>query len=200
MSTPTPQPSPPETLLPPASTPLERALSRTLGRFDPPRVIPTLWNADTCPASLLPYLAWAMAVDEWDHGWSVEKKRAVVREQRAIHKSKGTPASIRRALAAIGQPDAEIIERADCVKRNGTAPRTGIHRRRGLDGWASYRVVLKRAVTVDQAYQIKRLLAATQRNCVHLIAIDFSAAAIRRNGTARRDGSFTRGVVNTRIE
>ena len=45
-------------LLPPSSTPLERAIEQTQARFDPPLRIPGLWNSDTCPASFLPYLAW----------------------------------------------------------------------------------------------------------------------------------------------
>lgn len=188
-----------DTLLPPASTPLERRLAGTLGRFEPPAVVPTLWNPDTCPPSVLPYLAWSLSVDEWDNGWSIEKKRTVIKEARKIHQEKGTVAAIRRALASIGQPDAEIIERADCVRRNGTAKRNGLRRRGGLAAWATRRIVLKRPVTVDQAVLIKRLLEAVGRNCVHTIAIDYSQASLRRNGTAKRDGSYTRGVVKTSL-
>lgn len=182
-------------LLPPATTPLERAIEQTQARFSPPLRIPALWNADTCPASFLPYLAWSMSVDEWDHGWGVEKKRAVIREARIIHQQKGTPAAIRRALASIGQPDAELIERADSIKRNGVALHDGTNRRNGRPGWATYRVIIKRTVTIDQAQQIRRLLAAVQRNCVHLVAIDFRRATLRRNGAAFRAGTYTRGVV-----
>lgn len=188
-----------ETLLPPASTPLERALSLTTGRFRPPVRVAALWNPDTCDPAVLPYLAWALSVDEWDHGWPVEKKRAVVAAAREIHQTKGTPYSIRRALAAIGQPDADLIERADWLHRDGTGLRDGTYQRGGAGGWATYRVILKRPVTIDQAWQIKRILAATQRNCVHLIAVDFAKATLRRNGQAARNGAYTRGVVNTSI-
>ena len=191
--------SDPDTLLPPSSTPLERAASRSMARFAPPRIVPTLWNADTCPAALLPYLAWALSVDEWDHGWSVEKKREVIKAAREIHQRKGTPLSIRRALASVGHPDADLIERADCIRHNGVPKRNGVHRRRGLGGWPTYRIILKRPVTIDQAFLIKRLLASTQRNCIELLAIDYSQAALRRNGVARRNGEYTRGVVNTQL-
>jgi phage tail P2-like protein len=186
-------------LLPRNSTPLERAASLAIGRFNPPKIVPSLWNAATCPPAVLPFLAWALSVDEWDHDWSIDKKRAVIAAARQIHKKKGTPFSVRTALASLGQPDAEILERADCIRRNGVAIRNGVHRRRGLAGWATYRVILKRPVTIDQAFQIKRLLAAVQRNCIELLAIDYSQAAIRRNGLVLRDGNYTRGVVNTSI-
>lgn len=187
------------TLLPPSSTPLERAVSRTMGRFNPDKIVPTLWNAATCPPEFLPYLAWAVSVDEWDHRWSIDKKRAVIAAAPEIHRRKGTPLAIRRALESMGQADADIIERADCIRHDGTARRNGWHRRLGQAGWATYRINLKRPVTVDQAIVIKRLLGAVTRNCVHLVAIDYSQAAIRRNGMAIRNGSYTRGVVAAQL-
>lgn len=187
------------TLLPPASTPLERNLSRTMGRFNPPSIVPGLWNPDTCPPSILPYLAWALSVDEWDNGWPIEKKREVVKAAREIHQKKGTPLAIARALESIGQPDAVLIERADCIRRDGSRRHDGTGHRRGLDGWATRRIILNRQVTIDQAFQIKRLLEAVGRNCVHTTAIDYAQAALRRNGVAARDGSYTRGVVNTSL-
>jgi phage tail P2-like protein len=186
-------------LLPNNATQLERAASLTSARFNPARILPMVWNAATCPAALLPWLAWALAVDEWDHGWPIDKKRAVCAAAIPAHEAKGTPHAIRISLAALGQPDADIIERADSIRRNGVALRNGLHRRRGLSGWPTFRVVLHSPVTVDQAYQIKRLLGATKRNCVELLAIDFAQAALRRNGLYTRNGDYTRGTVNTQI-
>lgn len=189
------------TLLPPNASAAESGLDRTaaarLGAI--PTVLGTLWNADTCPATLLPYLAWAVAVDEWDNGWGTDRKRAVIREAPAIQRKKGTPAAIRTALATLGQPDAQIIERVNCVVRNGSATRTGLHRRGGLAGWATYRIVLPQPITVDQAQLIKRLLRDTQRNCVHLVGITYNQASMRRNGQFTRNASYTRGAVSTEL-
>lgn len=188
-------------LLPPQSTTLERAVDQSAAArlAALPAVVSSLWNADTCPPAMLPYLAWALSVDEWDETWSIERKRAVIRESRLIHQQKGTLAAVRRALASIGQGDALVIERGDYIHRNGVALRDGTHRRRGSGGWATYRVVLREPITIDQAQRIKRLLSAVQRNCITLTAIDFRKATLRRNGQARRNGSYTRGLVNTSI-
>ena len=91
--------------------------------------------------------------------------------------------------------DAELIERADCIRRNGSARRDGRHRRFGQDGWATFRIILHRPVTIDQAQQIKRLLLSVGRNCVHLVALDFSRATLMYDGTARHSGAYTHGVV-----
>jgi phage tail P2-like protein len=191
----------PATLLPPSSTPLERALDQTAAvRLSAlPSVVASLWNADTCPAPLLPYLAWAMSVDEWNDGWGVDKKRAVIKESRYIHQHKGTLSAIKRALTAIGQPDATIIERGNYIRHDGTALRNATHTRAGSGGWASYRVILTQPVTIDMAQQIKRLLAAVQRNCIVLTAIDYKQAALRHNGAATRNATYTRGVVDTTL-
>lgn len=193
--------STPETLLPPNVSRLERALDQAaaqrLGAL--PSLVPSIWNADTCPPALLPYLAWSLSVDEWDNTWSIERKRSVIREAPEIHRKKGTLSAIRHALSVVGHPDAEILERADYVVRNGTVTRNGIHRRRGQAGWATYRVFLLRPVTVDQAYQIKRILIASQRNCVHLVGINYDQSEIRRNGQVKRNGAYARDTFNTSI-
>lgn len=191
----------PATLLPPSSTPLERAIDQTAAvRLSAlPSVVASLWNADTCPAPLLPYLAWAMSVDEWNDGWGVDKKRAVIKESRVIHQRKGTPSAIKRALTAIGQPAAILIERGNYIRYNAAANYDGTYPHAGSGGWASYRVILSQPTTIDMAQQIKRLLAAVQRNCITLTAIDFRAAAIRHNRAATYNGSYTHGVVDTSI-
>lgn len=90
-------------LLPPAQTRLEAALGRSMPPVGlTPEVIATLWNPATCPAALLPWLAWALSVDEWDTAWSEATQRAVCAASFPIHRKKGTVGAVRRAMAAIG--------------------------------------------------------------------------------------------------
>lgn len=191
----------PTSLLPPNATALERAASLTAGaRLDAiPARIASLWSADTCPESLLPYLAWALSVDEWDSKWGIDRKRDAVRNARRIHQQKGTRSAVRLALASVGQPDAGIVERGDYVIRNGSRLRDGTAHRQGQGGWSTYRVVLRRTTSIQQAQLIRRLLASVQRNCITLTAIDFRQAALRRNGEHVRAGTHTRGVVNATL-
>lgn len=92
-------------LLPPNATPLERALDETLAaRIEAIDLTPTsaLWNPATCPADLLPWLAWAEGVDEWSSAWSVAVQRAVIAAQREIRRRRGTRSSVAEAIAAFG--------------------------------------------------------------------------------------------------
>ncbi|CAG2144408.1 hypothetical protein LMG31506_02999 [Cupriavidus yeoncheonensis] len=90
-------------LLPPNATPQERALALAAARIsDVPMRVRESWNPDSCPASILPWLAWAYSVDEWDVSWSDDQKRASIKRAVAVHRYKGTIGAVRDALAAIG--------------------------------------------------------------------------------------------------
>ena len=60
------------------------------------------WNPDTCPASLLPWLAWAFSVDEWDASWTDAQKRETVKRSILVHRHKGTIGAVREAIQALG--------------------------------------------------------------------------------------------------
>lgn len=183
-------------LLPKNSSRLERALETAVTGYDNAAQVPALWNGDTCPKGLLPWLAWEVSVDDWETDWSEEKKRAAINGSLDIHEQKGTPAAILNALAIRGQPDAILIERADCIKHNGEATRNGYRRRGGAARWATFRIILQRPITIDQSQAILRMINSVKRNCCHLVDMDFTAAALRHNGGAVRDGQYTRGLIN----
>lgn len=188
-------PTPPS-LLPNSSTPLERAVSTATGRFSPARIVPTLWDAARCPLALLPHLAWALAVDDWDATWGEDRKRAAIANALYIHRHKGTPAAILRALAVVEQGDATLIERADYKHHDGEIFRNAVYHRGGPAYWATYAVILKRAITIDQSVAIIAALRRVVRNCVHLMRLDFREVAIRHNGATLRAGAYTRGIIN----
>ena len=56
-------------LLPPSSTPLERAAVDALAVQTDPSIIRRYHNPDTCPVELLPLLAWERHVAEWAGYW-----------------------------------------------------------------------------------------------------------------------------------
>lgn len=89
-------------LLPPNATHAERGLARAIVARPLPVDITALWDADRCPATLLPWLAWALSVDEWKGYWPEAVKRARVRTAIAIQRRKGTAGSVRDVVAAFG--------------------------------------------------------------------------------------------------
>lgn len=90
-------------LLPPNASELERAAAAALAEIEHvPIPLRDLWNPDTCPEHLLPYLAWSFSVDRWDDNWTEEVKRDVVRNSFFVHQRKGTIAALRRVVEPLG--------------------------------------------------------------------------------------------------
>jgi len=92
-----------DSLLPPNATELETALeevaSNLLGIEVP---VDQLWSPANVPEALLGYLAWALSVDRWDSSWTPERKREVIAASVEVHRRKGTPWAVQRALDAQG--------------------------------------------------------------------------------------------------
>jgi len=90
-------------LLPSNATGPERSLALAtarLGTISTP--IRSLWNPNTCPENLLPWLAWATSVDEWDANWTTATKRNFIKNSAEIHRKKGTVAAIKSLLNSFG--------------------------------------------------------------------------------------------------
>ena len=100
-------------LLPPNQTRLEASLANAAALPHTPEVLALLWDAQRCPVQLLPWLAWAVSVDEWDEAWTEAQKRAQVLGAIALHRKKGTPWAVKQALSRAGVEMARIIERVD---------------------------------------------------------------------------------------
>lgn len=93
-----------QTLLPPNATSQERALeiAPAIGLADISNPFYTLWDPRTCPAHILPWLAWAFSVDNWRSDWPDEIKRDTIMASATIHRLKGTIGAVRRALETLG--------------------------------------------------------------------------------------------------
>lgn len=97
------------TLLPPNSTQLERSLESATALALDTEVILKLWNPWTCPLHLLPQLAWALSVDEWNDGWDEATQRQIVANSVQIHRLKGTVGAVELAMNSLGH-DTKLIE------------------------------------------------------------------------------------------
>jgi len=99
-----------QSLLPRNASALEHQAAQALAKIQRvPVPLRQLWNPDTCPTELLPYLAWSLSVDRWDGKWTEPTKRAAIRASYDIHSRKGTIGALRRAVEPLGYL-IEIIE------------------------------------------------------------------------------------------
>jgi phage tail P2-like protein len=96
-------------LLPPNASKHEKDIEAVIS---PPLSFPNrdIWNPDKCPEHLLPHLAWALSVDNWDSTWPVERKRQVIKDSIYIHRKKGTRDAVERVVSAIRGDDTKVTE------------------------------------------------------------------------------------------
>lgn len=182
-------------LLPNNATPLERSLDLFPVRIAPdPKRIATLWDAETCPAHLLPYLAWAFSVDDWQDDWPETQRRKVLLDAIAVHRRKGTVRAVKDALASAGFGDAQVIERHGWEKHNGAMTYNGTPTYSTPDHWAEYRVRLNRPITIEQAAQVRAILEKVAPARSRLKALEFTEALNTYNARVSHDGQYTHGV------
>jgi phage tail P2-like protein len=74
-------------------------MSNSVARLsDVPVPIAETWSPYECPSAILPYLAWALSVDDWDASWTENQKREAIAHSIEIHRRKGTLGALKRAL------------------------------------------------------------------------------------------------------
>lgn len=67
-------------------------------------------NPDLAPDNILPWLAWAVSVDDWSDDWSLDIKRNVIKASINVHKKKGTIGALRSALEAFNYKNITVQE------------------------------------------------------------------------------------------
>lgn len=173
-----------ETLLPPNATQEERGIEAATARLGKiPIEISRLWNPETCPADLLPWLAWALSVDQWDSDWDERTQRAVIEQSAKTHRYKGTLSSIRSLLRGLGFGEVTVIEGLGREKPVSGAP----------EGWACYRVLFQRLITTLEAKMLKKSLKAWAPARCHLVSLEYPPFHYDFSQQALYNGQYSYG-------
>ncbi|MDO5058770.1 MAG: phage tail protein I [Neisseria sp.] len=135
-----------------------------------PHPIRDLWQADRCPAALLPHLAWAFSVDYWNENWTEAQKREVVKQAWRTHKHKGTLAALEHAVRPFGL-QLRLTEWFESKPQ-------------GQPGTFRLDLFGETPLTAADKAEIERLLAAAKPVSRHLAALNFSTQSQGRLKTA----------------
>lgn len=145
-------------LLPVGSSLLEVAAAQAAADImRVPVPLRTLWNPQTCPVALLPYLAWALSVDRWDFNWPEVTRRSVIADSFYVHQHKGTISAIRRVVEPLG-----YVIRVLEWWETGTEPGTF-----GLDIG-----VTEKGITEEMYLEMERLIADAKPASRHLVNLN----------------------------
>lgn len=96
-------------LLPPNATETERSIEDAMRVGADIGMVGTLWNPLTCPAEVLPFLAWGLAISRWDENWTLAQKRAETAGAIQFHQRKGTRGIVEEVLSRF-HPLLTIVE------------------------------------------------------------------------------------------
>lgn len=100
-----------KSLLPPNATSLLKDLEAVFGdAIDLPTLNRFVNNPDQAPANILPWLAWAVSVDDWNDSWPEEVRRNVIKASIEVHRRKGTIGALKRALQAFNYANIKVEE------------------------------------------------------------------------------------------
>ncbi|RJE78131.1 phage tail protein I [Pseudoalteromonas sp. MSK9-3] len=88
-------------LLPHNASLLMRSLAELLTYPDKSQLLKHIWHPQDCPAELLPWLAWALSVDDWNDAWSENTKRQMIDDAFVVHQFKATPFALKKALDSL---------------------------------------------------------------------------------------------------
>lgn len=165
-------------MLPGNACELERQAAQALAQIQRvPIPLRQLWNPNTCPTQLLPYLAWSLSVDRWDGNWSDATKRAAIRASFFIHSRKGTIGALRRVVEPLGYL-IEIIEWWQ------TAPE-------GVPGTFALKVgVLETGITEEMYQELTVLIDDAKPRSRHLTGL---AISLESTGNFHMYASVTDG-------
>lgn len=204
-------------LLPPASTKLERTLEKAITkRSINPEKIRTLYSPKNCPSELLPWLAYAVGVENWNENWSEEIQRSVIAATPNIRRHHGTVWAVREALKAAGYNDAIIEEGLPSLMRDGSSLYNGVDYHSAGSRWALFSIIADvgegQPITaaerellinlIDAAKPLRSMMreiiykasveddlniTAEQRLKLTYATADLMPAGLRRNGQILRD-------------
>lgn len=184
-------------LLPSNRTNLEAALADAMELLADPNVIKTVSEVDNIPSAWIPWLAWGLSISD-DEGWqfaeSDEQKRELMRRTLDIHRHKGTIWSIREVFRILGIGEIDILENVGLLRYDGENSYNGVYIHGGGEGtWATYRVILRQAITNEQAVIVRRMLEGIAPMRSELYTLEYIATPIRYNGAAEFSGSYNFG-------
>lgn len=123
-------------------------------------------------------------------------RRTLIKGAIALHRLKGTPAGVKRAIRDAGFGEVTIIERPGELVRNGSGRRSALYTHGSNPGqWINYHLIMQRPVTNDQAVLIRDLCNEFAPARCKLIHIVYTEAPLRHNGHGLRDGSYNHGMI-----
>lgn len=184
-------------ILPTNSTALMKVLENT-GQHDlDANVIRRSHDTALCDPQWLPVIAFAKSIGKYD-GWTLaetdEAKRNLLRNAIEIHRTRGTPHSIKLLLKSLGFGDVDVLDNLGSLKYNGKGKFDGSYKFGGNElTWAYYRIKLNKPITIRQHELVTTLLNFIAPVRSELQSIRLNRGALKYDGSIKYDGQYRYG-------
>lgn len=161
------------------------------------RIMGSLWTGRlhdpmTCDARFLFAVGKYYGVEYWWQNITEEEHRAIIAAFPMIKRRRGTLWSVKQALVVI-DAYSHVIEGDYSIRYDGTATYDGSYQYGYASHWAEFVAIMSRAITNDQAIQLRKLMESVAPARSQLIRIDYTAAANIYDGTILYDGTYNYG-------
>jgi len=189
------------TILPPNATDLERNIEQSATRAIEQLPVPIrdLWNPDTCPRHLLPWLAWALDVELWQSDWPEAVQRSAIKASIDVHNHMGTAGGLKLALESLGYSYVVITEFVNLFHR-GSFTHNGSRTHVGTSLAFQFDVTLNNDGGIPSAAaiaKIKDAIAEFKNARSHLRNLYYASrwhdGSNTHNGAIVRDGGLILG-------
>lgn len=153
---------------------------------------------DIVKSSVFPFLAeqFSLLGDGWELAESDGAKRELIKGAIELHRYKGTPWAVREVIRRFGFGEVEIIEYIYDWSLDGSVSLGGSHVLGDGSTWARYRIILKEAITNDQADNLRKAIRAFAPARSYLESLDYQEAAFRLDGTKYLNGQYNLGSIS----
>lgn len=186
------------TLLPPAlaADTMRRALETAGARMMELDLAPLLVeDTDHVSLDVLEHLADQYGVEPllWKIAQGEGYRRALVKNILLIKRRRGTPASVREMIRALGFGEVVIEERIGARRYDATALHDGHITYGSANGWAMFNVVFSQPISNRQVSQLREAIALTQGARNHLIRLDYTTAPLHYDAVATYNADYNHG-------
>ncbi|QBH95780.1 phage tail protein I [Limnobaculum zhutongyuii] len=153
---------------------------------------------DLVNSAVFPFLAeqFSLLGDGWELVESDDAKRSLIKGAIELHRYKGTPWAVREVIRRFGFGEVELIENIYDWTLDGSVLLDGSHVLGDGSAWARYRIILKEAITNDQADNLRKAIIAFTPARSYLESLDYQEAAFRLDGTKYLDGQYNLGSIS----
>jgi P2-related tail formation protein len=138
------------------------------------------YRIDELSGEILDVLGFQFHIEGWELAQTDQEKRNLIKSAIELHRYKGTPYAIKKAIKSVGYKDVELEERLPQIKYDGQYNYSGSEDYAGGVRWALFRAIIdigeNKPITAAETQKLIDLINEYKNVRSHLKDISFTAS------------------------